>query len=106
MSDPVKSFLLKVIGERNAGPLDYLLGRKSEDHWGPLNGQQFRQHVYSEIMRRIDFRAIVETGTFRGTTTEFLAKSGLPVHTVEIDPRAYGLLVAAISQPQHPGSHL
>jgi hypothetical protein len=86
----IKSFILKLVGEKNAGRLDYLLRRKSKDAWGPLNGQSFRQRVYSEIMSRIGFKAIVETGTFRGTTTEYFAKSGLPVYTVEIHPRAYG----------------
>jgi len=86
----IKSFVLSLIGKKNAGRLDYLLRRKSKDAWGPLNGQSFRQRVYADIMARINFKAIVETGTFRGTTTEFFAKSGLPVYSVELEPRAYG----------------
>src|ERR1700737_4937569 len=86
----IKSFILKVIGEENAGRLDYFLQRNQRDEWGPLNNQSFRQQVYLEIMAQIDFRAIVETGTYCGTTTELFAKSGLPVYSVEIDPRAYG----------------
>lgn len=86
----VKSLILKIIGEENAGRLDYLLNRKSKNAWGPLNGQNFRQLVYSEIMATIPFQAIIETGTFRGTTTEYFAASKLPVYTVEIHPRAYG----------------
>jgi hypothetical protein len=69
--------------------LDYVLSRKSADGWGPLNGQRIRQAVYSDIMRRIEFQAIVETGTYRGTTTAYFAESGLPVYTVEIDPRCF-----------------
>ena len=34
--------------------------------------------------------AIVETGTYLGTTTTFFAGSGLPVYTVETDPRYHG----------------
>lgn len=41
-------------------------------------------------MKAIKFNAIVETGTFRGTTTEYFAETGLPVYTVEIHPRCYG----------------
>jgi hypothetical protein len=85
----IKSTLLKVIGPRNAGRLDYLLERKSADAWGPLNGQRIRQGVYAEIIKRIDFNVIVETGTYRGTTTAYFAQTGLPVYTVEIDPRCF-----------------
>ncbi len=94
----IKPFILKLIGEKNTGRLDYLLKRKSKHAWGPLNGQSIRQNVYAEIMRVIKFQAIVETGTFRGTTTEFFAKSGLPVYTVEIHPRAYGYAMQRFSR--------
>jgi hypothetical protein len=85
----IKSMLLQIIGQRNVGRLDYILNRKSPDAWGPLNGQRIRQGVYAEIVRRIRFQAIVETGTYRGTTTAYFAQSGLPVYTVEIDPRCF-----------------
>jgi hypothetical protein len=94
----IKSFIFRLLGGKNIGRLDYLLRRKSKDAWGPLNGQSFRQRVYAEIMSRINFKAIVETGTFRGTTTEFFAKSGLPVYSVEIDPRAYGYALQRFSR--------
>lgn len=86
----VKGMLLKLIGEESAGRLDYLLNRKSKNDWGPLNGQKLRQEAYAAITKRISFRAIVETGTFLGTTTDYFGKAGLPVYTVEIDPRAFG----------------
>jgi hypothetical protein len=85
----IKSLILGLVGPKNAGRLDYLLGRKSKDGWGPLNAQTFRQRAYSDITSRIRFAAIVETGTYRGTTTDFFAKSGLPVYSVEVDPRLY-----------------
>lgn len=85
----IKSILLKALGQRNAGRLDYFLNRKSADAWGPLNGQQVRQSVYAEIVKRVGFQTIVETGTYRGTTTAYFAKTGLPVYTVEIHPRCF-----------------
>ena len=93
----MKALILKLIGEENAGRLDYLLKRKSKHAWGPLNGQNFRQLVYSEIMSKIPFQAIVETGTYLGTTTDYFAKSGLPVYTVELLPRFYGFAAQRFS---------
>jgi len=93
----MKKLILKLIGEENAGRLDYILKRKSVNAWGALNGQNFRQLVYSEIMKKIPFQAIVETGTFLGTTTDYFAKSGLPVYTVEILPRPYGFAAQRFS---------
>ena len=57
---------------------------------GPLNGQVKRQEMLREIFAAVHFNAVVETGTFRGSTTEFLrAESEIPVFTVEIDPRLF-----------------
>jgi hypothetical protein len=72
----IKRFIARLLlGDKNVGRLDYLLRRQSKDAWGgPLNGQKIRQQIYSDIMSRIDFQAIVETGTFRGTTTEFFCE--------------------------------
>ena len=52
--------------------------------FGPLNGQRCRQELLRDVLARVAFRAVVETGTYRGTTADFLRRvSGLPVHTVE-----------------------
>jgi hypothetical protein len=57
---------------------------------GPLNGQVKRQEMMREIFAAVHFDAVVETGTFRGSTAEFLrAESKIPVFTVEIDPRLF-----------------
>jgi hypothetical protein len=42
---------------------------------GPFNGQQYRQTMFQQLLRCIDFSAIVETGSFRGSTTEFMANA-------------------------------
>ena len=94
----VKSLIFRMLGGKNIGRLDYLLGRQSKNPWGgPLNGQSFRQRIYSDIMNRGNFKAIVETGTFRGTTTEFFARAGLPVYSVEIDLREHGFASQRLS---------
>jgi len=83
--------LLRLLGAKTLGRLDYILQRQPKDAFGgPFNGQSFRQRIYWEIMKRGNFMAIVETGTFRGTTTELFARAGLPVYSVEIDPREHG----------------
>ena len=64
---------------------DYFLGR---NFGSPLNGQQGRQAIVLEAVRRCAFRQIVETGTFRGASTEWFSQFGLPVYSVEINERA------------------
>jgi len=57
---------------------------------GPFNGQIGRQALFLELHRTCSFRAIVETGTYRGGTTEFMARrTAVPVYTVESAPRHY-----------------
>jgi hypothetical protein len=57
---------------------------------GPMNGQCGRRDVTASIIRRADAQAIVETGSYRGVTTAWLASFGLPVVSVELNPRLYG----------------
>jgi hypothetical protein len=57
---------------------------------GPLNGQCGRQQIAVDLFRTFPFTHVVETGTFYGNTTEFLAReTQLPVFTVEADRSAY-----------------
>ena len=54
----IKSVIRRLLGEKNVGRLDYLLKYQSKNPWGgPLNGQSFRQRIFSDIMSRIDFTA-------------------------------------------------
>ena len=50
---------------------------------GPLNGQRYRQFVMERLMQS-GCDAIIETGTYLGTSTAFFARHGLPVHTCEL----------------------
>lgn len=58
---------------------------------GPFNAQKFRQKLFLTLLREFDFDLIIETGTFRGTTTQFMAeKSRKPVITIESSLRNFG----------------
>lgn len=57
---------------------------------GPLNGQKGRVEIIRDLLLAFDFTEIFETGSYRGTTTEFLAVlSGLPVRSVEAVERNF-----------------
>jgi hypothetical protein len=82
--------LLALIGEGHRGQLEYLLWPKLKDSWGgPFNGQQYRRRIFFDLIHHLRLDAIVETGTFRGTTTALFAETSLPVYTVEASPRYY-----------------
>lgn len=58
--------------------------------WGPLNGQAGRQGIIRDLARTLAFDEVVETGTYRGNSTEFFAHVvGVPIHTVEAHPRYF-----------------
>ncbi len=72
--------------------MEYHLEPERLDSWGgPFNGQCFRQLIFLDLVRACRFEAIVETGTFRGSTTLFLCHNskGVPVHSSEINPRFF-----------------
>ncbi|GAA2064405.1 O-methyltransferase [Williamsia deligens] len=57
---------------------------------GPLNGQHHRREIVREIARTVHCDRVLETGTFRGTSTEFFSNVfGVPVDTVEVNPRYF-----------------
>jgi hypothetical protein len=78
------------------GMLDFIRRPHYKHTWnGAFNGQESRKAMFIDLQSQIKFDAIVETGTFKGTSTRFLHKSsGLPVHTVEYDARHYGFAKA------------
>jgi hypothetical protein len=76
------------------GAVEYRLEPERLDSWGgPFNGQCFRQLIFIDLLRSCRFDAIVETGTFRGSTTIFLARNaaGIPVYSCEINPRFFAI---------------
>jgi predicted O-methyltransferase YrrM len=64
--------------------------RTRRDADGPLNGQVQRQQAIRQLLAAIPFVEVIETGTFRGASTEFFAVlSGLPVYSAESNPRFF-----------------
>ena len=86
----IKSMILRAVGPSNAGRIDYFFRPSLRSSWGgPLNAQLGRANLCREIFSSQRPTVIVETGTFRGTTTKFFAEFRVPVYTVEADPRYY-----------------
>lgn len=57
-----------------------------------FNGQRHRKLIFHELLNAFNFEAILETGTWIGNTTGYMAtESALPVHTCEINPRFHTL---------------
>jgi hypothetical protein len=78
-----------LLPERTKGTLDYWFRPSVASGFGILNGQLVRQHIFGRILAELNVGQIVETGTFRGTTTAFFAQTGLPVHSIEASKRYY-----------------
>lgn len=73
-----------------AGFLDFYLRPHLKSEIKPFNGQRARKEMFSEMLKAGPFNAIVETGTYLGATTEFLARQvQIPLYTVELMPRYF-----------------
>jgi hypothetical protein len=75
------------------GFLDYVRDPTPGSKWSPFNGQTRRRQIF-EALARQDFAAIIETGTYLGTTTQHFAETGLPVFSIEGHARRYGFVKA------------
>jgi hypothetical protein len=78
------------------GALGYFRFPEQRAEWGgPFNGQACRIAIFRELHRAYRFDTIFETGTYRGSTTEFLARETRgKVRSVEADPWSYGYCLA------------
>lgn len=87
-----KRLAKKLIGPTFLGVLDYFRDRTLRlSYGGPFNGQYFRCRMVEEIFKVVEPAFVVETGTFRGTTTEYLANlARVPIYTIENERRFYG----------------
>ena len=56
----------------------------------PMNGQHERQEIAKNVAAALRFNRVLETGTYRGGTTQFLADTfQVPVGSVEAVPRYF-----------------
>lgn len=87
----VRRAVAGLLGQRALGTVEYYLRpHLRRGLRGPFNGQEHRKAIFRELLTLFPFDAIVETGTFRGVTTQFMRdESHLPVHTVEVNARYY-----------------
>jgi hypothetical protein len=70
--------------------LDDLRPRLREGFGGPFNGQQRRIEAVRDLFARVAFTAVVETGTYRATTTLFLRSlTTAPIATIEASSRYF-----------------
>lgn len=73
-----------------------------------FNGQRNRARVFEAIDARVPFQTYVETGSYLGMTTDFLARTaarrGARVHSCELDGRCYA--IARRTAGRHGNVHL
>jgi predicted O-methyltransferase YrrM len=86
---PVKQSLSTIIGPKRLGIVDYLRFSKQGD-CGPFNGQRKRQELFVSLIQSCQPSAIIETGTYRGASTEFMSEaSKVSVYSIETSARNF-----------------
>ena len=88
----LRKLIRSLLSEKFLGRLDYYLSPELRNTWGgPFNGQQYRVKIFLDLVNAIKVDFIVETGTFKGATTQFMANVvDLPVYSVESVRRNFG----------------
>ena len=78
------------IAYRAAAEIDLGDSEIQQSWGGPFNGQQKRCALFLDLIERANPQAVIETGTYRGTTTEFMAEHfRRAIFTCEIVPRQF-----------------
>jgi hypothetical protein len=98
VKNSAKTLVRRVASEWVKGAIDFYRYPQLRNSWGgPLNGQKHRQGMVEAFARELPLDAIVETGTYRGTTTSYLARlTSHAVYTVEFNRRLQGFSWVAL----------
>ncbi|NBT69780.1 MAG: hypothetical protein EBT78_18695, partial [Betaproteobacteria bacterium] len=74
------------------GYLGYYALPSHRDKWGgPFNGQEGRCRIFAELINKAGITAIVETGSYKGVSTDYMHRqTDLPIYSVENHARYYG----------------
>jgi hypothetical protein len=81
--------MLDLVPQRMQGSIEYRFGHHSlfYPNGGPMNGQTARLEIVRSLIVALRPGLLVEIGTFRGATTEWLAQFGPQVVSLEPAPR-------------------
>src|SRR5262245_45847532 len=94
----MRTVLRRLVGPTRLGALSYALRPQQRMVWGgPFNGQAYRCLLFAGLVERLRPLAIVETGTYLGTTTEWMAAFQLPVLTCERSEEHFGFARARLA---------
>ena len=78
------------IAYRAAAEIDFGDSELQQSWGGPFNGQEKRCALFLDLIERVDPQMLIETGTYRATTTKFMAEHfERPIFTCEIAPRQF-----------------
>ena len=90
----IKQAVLKLVNALGPGPrawIEYQSGHHRFFYpWGSaMNGQTARLEIVRAVIHAIHPARIIETGTYRGTTTAWFAEFGVPVTSIEAEEGAF-----------------
>ena len=90
LRDRVTEKVTQLLPGKAAAAIDRLRPSLAAGFGGPFNGQKRRTEAVREIFELVPFESVIETGTYRATTTLFLSQLvNVPVATIEANSRYY-----------------
>lgn len=102
---PIKAALRSLLGVERFGAFTFRRSPALGRSWGgSMNGQRYRCLLVAELIQKFEPVAIVETGTYLGMTTEWLASFQLPIFSCEAMQDNFGFAAARLAAT--PNVHL